>query len=76
MHNATTNIENRLHRRDVARLAGVHVGTVARWERKGLLPGIKLNSRLTLYKESDVLRMLNGDLTTGKEAAQHDPATA
>jgi len=64
MNNATSEIEERLKRRDVAKIARVHVGTVARWERSGLLPGTKINSRLTLYKKEDVLAFLNGETGT------------
>jgi predicted site-specific integrase-resolvase len=47
-----------LSRRDVGRMCGVHPGSVARWERQGLLTGIKLNARVTRYRAEDVTRLV------------------
>lgn len=47
-----------LSRRDVGRMCGVHPGSVARWERQGLLTGVKLNARVTRYRADDVARLV------------------
>lgn len=47
-----------LSRRDVGKICGVHPGSVARWESQGLLTGIKLNARVTRYREDDVSRLI------------------
>jgi hypothetical protein len=47
-----------LSRRDVAIICNVHPGSVARWERQGLLTAVKINARVTRYREDDVLRLV------------------
>lgn len=54
----------RLKRSAVAEMAGVTPRTVARWEASGQLTPIKLNSRLVVYNESQVVRLLNGQVST------------
>ena len=47
-----------LSRREVAALIGVHTETIKRYQRKGLLPAIILNSRLIRYERADVEKLL------------------
>jgi predicted site-specific integrase-resolvase len=47
-----------LSRRDVAKICNVHPGSIARWERQGLLTAIKINARVTRYREDDVSRLV------------------
>jgi predicted site-specific integrase-resolvase len=47
-----------LSRRDIAKICNVHPGSVARWERQGLLTAVKLNARVTRYHEDDVSRLV------------------
>jgi len=51
-----------LTREQVADFVGVSVKTIARWDRKGWLPSIRIG-RLVRYKPGDVERLLN-DLHT------------
>jgi predicted site-specific integrase-resolvase len=53
-------LEKRIRRSAAAAMLGVTPATLRRYELKGLLPAIRLNSRLTIYKESDVLKLANG----------------
>lgn len=48
-----------LSRRQVGDLMGVHPGSVARYERSGLLKGIKINARVVRYLESEVQRFIS-----------------
>ena len=47
-----------MSRREVAALLGVHTETIKRYQRKGLLPAIVLNSRLIRYERADVEKFL------------------
>jgi DNA-binding transcriptional MerR regulator len=47
-----------LSRREVSRICGVHIRSVARWERQKLLTGIKFNARVTRYRAEDVERLI------------------
>lgn len=47
-----------LSRRDVAKICSVHPGSVARWERLGLLTAVKINARVTRYREDEVSRLV------------------
>ena len=47
-----------LSRREVGERCGVHPGSVARWERQGLIKAVKLNSRVTRYPESELMRFI------------------
>ncbi len=49
---------NLLSRRQVARLLGVHTETIKRYQRRGLLPAIVLNSRLVRYERIAVEKLL------------------
>ncbi len=49
-----------LSRRQVARLLGVHTETIKRYQRRGLLPAIVLNSRLVRYERIAVEKLLAG----------------
>lgn len=57
---ASSTIGRLLSRRQVGDLLGVHEGTVKRWEFDGRLPAIKLNCRVTRYRESDVRKLVEG----------------
>ena len=48
-----------LKRREVAERLGVHTETVKRYQRRGILPAIVLNSRVTRYELSAVERLIN-----------------
>lgn len=39
-------------------MCGVHPGSVARWERQGLLTAVKINARVIRYRENDVSRLV------------------
>jgi excisionase family DNA binding protein len=62
MKNLISNVisENRpmLTRKQVAARCGVHVETIKRWGRAGLLPVHRINSRLTRYESADVEKFL------------------
>jgi DNA-binding transcriptional MerR regulator len=47
-----------LSRKQVAKIAGVHPGTVKRWERRGLLKAYRINSRVVRYERHDVMELL------------------
>jgi predicted site-specific integrase-resolvase len=47
-----------LTRRQVAELLAVSTESVKRYTRRGLLPSIKLNSRVIRYRPEDVQRMI------------------
>ncbi len=47
-----------LSRRQVAKFMGLHPGSIKRYEKAGILPAYKINSRLTRYDERDVLRFI------------------
>ena len=48
-----------LSRKDIAKLAGVHPGTVKRWEcRDKVLTPIRINSRLIRYHYDEVIKLL------------------
>jgi DNA-binding transcriptional MerR regulator len=47
-----------LSRKQVAEIAGVHPGTVKRWERRGLLKAYRINSRVVRYERHDVMELL------------------
>jgi predicted site-specific integrase-resolvase len=54
-----------LSRRDIARICNVHPGSVARWERQGLLTAVKINARVTRYRAEEVERLIaNATCTT------------
>ena len=44
----------------MARLLGVHTETIKRYQRRGLLPAIVLNSRLVRYERIAVEKLLEG----------------
>ena len=47
-----------LSRKEVAAIAGVHPGTVKRWEsRDGKLTPIRINSRLIRYEREEVMKL-------------------
>jgi len=48
-----------LSRKDVAALLGVHTETIKRYQRRGILPAIILNSRVTRYEQAAVERLIN-----------------
>ena len=48
-----------LSRRQVGDLMGVHPGSVARYERSGLLKAIKINARVVRYPEAEVQRFIS-----------------
>lgn len=48
-----------LSRRQVGDLMGVHPGSVARYERAGLLKAIKINARVVRYPASEVQRLIS-----------------
>lgn len=60
----TVALERRMRRSAAAALLSVTPPTLRRWERAGILRGIKLNSRITLYLESDILKLANGEVRT------------
>lgn len=60
----TRKVDRLIKRSAVAFRGNVTSRTVKRWEDSGALTPIKINSRLTLYKESDVDRLLNGEVET------------
>ena len=43
-----------LSRKQVGELMGVHPGSIARYERAGLLKSVKFNARLVRYPETEV----------------------
>lgn len=45
-------------RREVAEILRCHPGSVARWQRKGVLRGLKINSRVTRYRAEDVAKLI------------------
>ena len=47
-----------MSRREVASMLGVHTETIKRYQRKGLLPAIVLNSRLIRYERTEVERLI------------------
>lgn len=47
-----------LSRRQVGEILGVHPGSVARYERAGLLPAVKINARVTRYAEAEVRKFI------------------
>lgn len=74
MNTAATCLVRLLSRKDVAKICNVHPGSVARWERQGMLTGIKINARVTRYREDDVSRLVSSATCsapqlTGTEAA-------
>lgn len=62
MKRLTGQNENRIKRAEAARLIGVGPATLRRYELRGMLQGFKVNSRLTLYRLRDVLRIANGEV--------------
>ena len=59
-YSSTYNNQNRLLKRlEVAERLGVHTETVKRYQRRGILPAIVLNSRVTRYEQSAVERLIN-----------------
>ena len=50
-----------LSRKQVAKMAGVHPGTVKRWEcRDKVLTPIRINSRVIRYDKAEVDKLLGG----------------
>ena len=50
-----------LSRKQVAKMAGVHPGTVKRWERRDkVLTPIRINSRVVRYNKTEVEKLLGG----------------
>lgn len=48
-------------RKEVAEMAGVHPGTVKRWERRDkVLTPIRINSRVVRYNKAEVEKLLGG----------------
>ncbi len=47
-----------MSRREVASMLGVHTETIKRYQRRGILPAIILNSRLVRYERADVEKFL------------------
>jgi len=61
-------LEKLLTARQVANLLQVHITTVKRWSRSGMLKSYRLGSRGDLrYREADVLAFLNAGATGVKE---------
>jgi MerR HTH family regulatory protein len=56
--------EKLLRRSRAAELLGLCPTTLRRYERSGILTPVKLNSRLTLYKEADILNLIAGEVET------------
>lgn len=56
--------EKLLRRSRAAELLGLCPATLRRYERSGVLAPVKLNSRLTLYKEADILNIIAGRVET------------
>lgn len=52
-----------LSRKQVAEMAGVHPGTVKRWEHSGLLKANRINSRVVRYEWHEVMRFLRVEKT-------------
>ena len=48
-----------LTRKEVAQMLGVHLETVKRYGRQGLLHPIRVTSRMVRYEEEDVLALLS-----------------
>ena len=68
--NSTTNLDQNnlqqtshrkrlMSRRQVANLLGVHPETIKRYQQRGLLPAIVINSRLVRYEPEDVEKLLH-----------------
>jgi len=55
----TNNVPHLLSRRQVAAMMGLHTETIKRYQRRGILPAIVLNSRVTRYDPADVERLIN-----------------
>jgi hypothetical protein len=67
-------LEKRIRRSVAAVMLGLSPASLRRYELRGILQGFKLNSRITLYKEVDVLRLANGELeTSSPEAVSNIP---
>ena len=69
-------LERHLSRRQVAQLAGVHTETIKRAQRRGDLPAIVLNSRLTRYRERDVIRWLDAKVHDSRSLNFSSPGTS
>jgi len=50
-----------MKRSAAALMLGVTPATLRRYELRGILPAVRLNSRLTLYREADVLKLVSGE---------------
>jgi hypothetical protein len=55
---ASPAIQPLLSRRDVARMFGCHPETIKRYEKRGMLQAIKINSRLTRYEAGSVYKLI------------------
>jgi hypothetical protein len=62
-------LEKRLRRSAAAALLGLSPATLRRYELQGILPAVKLNSRITLYREDDVLKLASGEVEAGSTKA-------
>ena len=61
----TSKLSNRLiSRKDVALLFGLHTETIKRWERRGCLTAIKVNSRLVRYRFTEVQNLIISSTVT------------
>ena len=59
-YSSTYNNQRRLMtRREVAERLGVHTETIKRYQRRGRLPAVVLNSRVTRYEQAAVERLIN-----------------
>ncbi len=51
-------LEKYYSRREIAEKFSVDTGTIYRWELRGLLTPIRVNSRVIRYRESEVLALV------------------
>lgn len=65
---STSKLDKRVRRSEAAQIIGVGPRSLRRYEVRGILPGIRLNSRMTVYRLVDVLRIANGEVSTGDGA--------
>jgi DNA-binding transcriptional MerR regulator len=56
-------IEEHIKRSRAAKVLDTTPRTLARWEEKGILVPIKLNSRCVVYRIADINRLLHGAST-------------
>ena len=54
-----TSLRSLLTRKQVAEYLGVHTETIKRYQRRGTLPAIVINSRVTRYDPADVEKLIH-----------------